>query len=50
LILHAAVFILLFFADQRIYRNGDQPAWYFTLRRNVTVIVLLAYGLACLAV
>lgn len=45
LILQAATFLLLLFADHRLFRNGDQPAWYFTLRRNVTVLVLLAYGL-----
>lgn len=45
LILQAATFLLLLFADRRLFRNSDQPAWYFTLRRNVTALVLLAYGL-----
>jgi hypothetical protein len=46
LILQAVTFLLLLFADHRLLRSGDQPAWYFTLRRNVTILVVLAYGLA----
>ncbi|KQW29539.1 hypothetical protein ASE36_14045 [Rhizobium sp. Root274] len=49
LILHSAVFITLFFADQRIHRDGDQPHWYLALRRNVTVLVVIAYGVVILA-
>lgn len=49
LILHSALFIVLFFADQRIHRDGDQPRWYLALRRNVTVLVVVAYGVATLA-
>jgi hypothetical protein len=48
LIVQAATFLLLLLADYRLFRGGDQPAWYFTLRRNVTTIVVLAYGLAIL--
>lgn len=48
LILQAATFLLLLFADHRLFKNGDQPAWYFTLRRNVTALVVLAYGLLIL--
>ncbi len=48
LILQAATFLLLLFADHRLFKSGDQPAWYFTLRRNVTALVVLAYGLVIL--
>lgn len=44
LIIQTVTFLLLLFADHRLFRNGDQPPWYFTLRRNVTALVLLAYG------
>jgi hypothetical protein len=46
LMLQAVTFLLLLLTDHRLLRNGDQPAWYFSLRRNVTILVLLAYGLA----
>ncbi|RKE83528.1 DUF3429 domain-containing protein [Rhizobium sp. AG855] len=46
LLLQAGTFLLLLLADHRMFRKGDQPAWYFALRRNVTALVLLAYGLA----
>ncbi|MDH4442099.1 MAG: DUF3429 domain-containing protein [Rhizobium sp.] len=46
LVLQAATFPLLLLADYRIFRGGDQPGWYFGLRRNVTVIVVVAYGIA----
>ncbi len=45
LLLQAATFLLLLSADHHLFRSGDQPAWYFTLRRNVTALVILAYGL-----
>jgi hypothetical protein len=45
LMVQAVTFLLLLFADHRLFRGGDQPAWYFTLRRNVTALVVLAYGL-----
>lgn len=45
LVAQAVTFLLLLFADHRLFRGGDQPAWYFTLRRNVTTLVVLAYGL-----
>ena len=48
LVLQAATFLLLLLADHRLFRNNDQPAWYFALRRNVTFLVILAYGLAML--
>jgi len=41
----ALVFLGLLAADLEFHRRGDQPAWYLTLRRNVTLIVLAAYGL-----
>lgn len=44
LLLKVATFLLLLSADHRLFRSGDQPAWYFTLRRNVTALVVLAYG------
>jgi Protein of unknown function (DUF3429) len=46
LMLQTVTFLLLLFADHRLLRNGDQPAWYFSLRRNVTILVVLAYGVA----
>jgi Protein of unknown function (DUF3429) len=48
LILQAATFLLLLLADHRLFRGGDQPAWYFALRRTVTALVVLSYGLMML--
>ncbi|MFN3717810.1 MAG: DUF3429 domain-containing protein [Rhizobium rhizophilum] len=42
--LHVGVFLVLLAADLGIHRKGDQPAWYLTLRRNVTLLVIAAYA------
>ncbi len=45
LAIQALAFLGILAADLDFHRKGDQPAWYLTLRRNVTLIVLAAYGL-----
>ncbi len=42
--LHMAVFLALLASDLTFHRNGDQPAWYLALRRNVTLLVVAAYA------
>jgi hypothetical protein len=42
--LHIAVFLALLAADLSIHKTGAQPAWYLTLRRNVTLLVIAAYA------
>lgn len=44
IVLHIMVFLALLAADLGIHRKGDQPAWYLTLRRNVTLLVIAAYA------
>ncbi|MDQ0419332.1 hypothetical protein J2045_000342 [Peteryoungia aggregata LMG 23059] len=45
LALHIAVYLILLAADLRLHSSGSQPAWYMTLRRNVTLLVITAYAL-----
>lgn len=44
MVLHMAVFLALLAADLSIHKTGGQPAWYLTLRRNVTLLVIAAYA------
>lgn len=50
LVLQASCFVALLLCDRLIRRNGHQPEWYFTLRRNVTVIVVASYAMLFLTV
>lgn len=43
--LQVLVFLALLAADLDFRRKGDQPAWYLTLRRNVTLLVVAAHAL-----
>jgi hypothetical protein len=46
MVLHMAVFLALLAADLSFHKTGGQPAWYLTLRRNVTLLVIAAYAVA----
>lgn len=43
--LQVLVFLALLAADLDFKRRGDQPGWYFALRRNVTLLVVAAHAL-----
>lgn len=44
LIVQAGCFLALLALDLTIFRNGDQPRWYLSLRVRITAIVLTAYA------
>jgi hypothetical protein len=48
LALQAGSFALLFGLDWRIRKASAQPEWYFTLRRNISAIVIATYGVVAL--
>ncbi len=48
-LLLVAGFALAFAVDSRAARAGLVPPWYFALRKNLTVVVLIALGVLALA-
>jgi hypothetical protein len=49
LALQAGAFALLLGLDWRIRKASAQPDWYFTLRRNISAIVIASYAVLALA-
>ncbi|WP_137155097.1 DUF3429 domain-containing protein [Rhizobium sp. FKL33] len=47
--LQAGAFALLLALDWRLRKASAQPDWYFTLRRNISAIVLASYALIAIA-
>lgn len=43
LAMQAIAFIALLYCDHLVAAQGKQPGWYFSMRRNVTMIVLATY-------